>query len=337
MSDLEIENLHRAAALNRQTSYADRSMGPQGDIGTYIQGWTNMGVPQDYVSVALDRLEEDGWLEFQKYLAQSPNTLKVGDRIELKRFVTRKRFEELPRRVHAGMRGERGTITEVDEDREYVVATMDEPPHPKHERTDNEIVWTVLNGTMQQLPDDVSRDNEIRDFFVSRGLAPESADTLTAIKQYYTPAERAEFLDWFVDEYEGEVGELFSPEENNDEPISLYLDIGTWSSPTIVYDIESESLALISLDDWLEYWTSKHTIYLDNMDRDDDSVSVSLHGPGAHEAAEWEQSIEGSNWEAPEDMPNYAYAMISDHPGLEDDLIRDGWVVDTREYVSPDE
>jgi hypothetical protein len=74
-------------------------------------------------------------------------------------------------------------------------------------------------------------------------------------------------------------------------------------------------------------------IKLDNMDRDDGSVLVTCEDK---DAAENDQSIEGSHWECPRDM-DCAYAVISDRPGLVEALEKQGYDVDASEYCEPDE
>ncbi len=72
-------------------------------------------------------------------------------------------------------------------------------------------------------------------------------------------------------------------------------------------------------------------ITLDNMDKDDGSVTVYCDD---QEAALHDQTIEGSRWEAPGDM-NVAYACIMDRIDLLEVLKAEGYEVDDSEYVSP--
>lgn len=67
-------------------------------------------------------------------------------------------------------------------------------------------------------------------------------------------------------------------------------------------------------------------IKLDNMDKEDGSVLVIAED--ADEARE-DQSIEGSHWECDGD---FAYAIISDRPGLVAALEKEGYEVDTDEF-----
>lgn len=77
-------------------------------------------------------------------------------------------------------------------------------------------------------------------------------------------------------------------------------------------------------------------IKLDNLDHDDGECLVTCNGPGATRwAKEEHQSIAGSRWES--DGPDFAYAIVSDHPGLEAELEKEGYDdIDTDEYCPPD-
>lgn len=74
-------------------------------------------------------------------------------------------------------------------------------------------------------------------------------------------------------------------------------------------------------------------IQLSQSDDDDGTVTVYCDDPCA---AEHDQSIEGSSWEAPRDM-DIAYATISDRIGLVVDLESQGYRVDASEYCEPGE
>jgi hypothetical protein len=78
-------------------------------------------------------------------------------------------------------------------------------------------------------------------------------------------------------------------------------------------------------------------IKLDNLGSDDDTVMVTCSGPGALRwAKEEDQSIAGSMWEGA-DGADGAYAIISDHPDLLEQLEKDGYDdIDTDEYCPPD-
>ena len=74
-------------------------------------------------------------------------------------------------------------------------------------------------------------------------------------------------------------------------------------------------------------------IKLDNLDRDDGSVLVTMSCPNAGQIARDRQSIGDSRWEAPRDDPDFAYAVISDAPDLVAQLERDRYDVKTDEYA----
>lgn len=72
-------------------------------------------------------------------------------------------------------------------------------------------------------------------------------------------------------------------------------------------------------------------IKLDNLDHDDGMVTVYCED---RQAAIHDQSINGSNWEAPEDL-TAAYAVIGDDPDLVDQLEGEGYEVDASDYCPP--
>lgn len=75
-------------------------------------------------------------------------------------------------------------------------------------------------------------------------------------------------------------------------------------------------------------------VSLDNMDQDEDSVVAMVQGPGASAWAKDDQSIAGSRWES--DGPDFAYAILSDHPGLLDELKSEGYELDLDSYSPPE-
>jgi len=78
-------------------------------------------------------------------------------------------------------------------------------------------------------------------------------------------------------------------------------------------------------------------VKLASLDGDDGGVLATVQGWGAHAWARWDQSIGGSHWETPRDMPRLAYAMPSDDPTLIDDLRAEGYKLDLSEYAPPGE
>lgn len=66
-----------------------------------------------------------------------------------------------------------------------------------------------------------------------------------------------------------------------------------------------------------------------------DVVLAEVSGPGAHAWADSDQSIGGSSWETPSDMPDMAYAMPCNHAGLVAELRKEGYRLDLSEYSEP--
>lgn len=81
----------------------------------------------------------------------------------------------------------------------------------------------------------------------------------------------------------------------------------------------------------------RFTVKLSNVDGDDVGVLATVRGWGAHEWARWDQTIAGSRWETPRDMPGFAYAMPCNDPGLADELNAEGYDIDLSEYSPHDE
>lgn len=73
-------------------------------------------------------------------------------------------------------------------------------------------------------------------------------------------------------------------------------------------------------------------ISLDNLGRTDGNVLIICED---QDVKELQQSVGGSNWEAPNDM-NIAYAVVTDAPGLVKDLESEGYQLDTSEYWQPE-
>jgi len=74
-------------------------------------------------------------------------------------------------------------------------------------------------------------------------------------------------------------------------------------------------------------------IKLDDMDRDDGSVLVTMACRDAGRIVKDRQSIQGSLWEAAREDPDFAYAVISDAPDLVSQLESEGYDVKTDEYT----
>jgi len=79
------------------------------------------------------------------------------------------------------------------------------------------------------------------------------------------------------------------------------------------------------------------TVKLSNLDGDDGCVLAEVSGWGAHPWARWDQTITGSRWETPHDMPGVAYAMPCNDPGLVGELNAEGYDLALSEYSPPDE
>lgn len=70
--------------------------------------------------------------------------------------------------------------------------------------------------------------------------------------------------------------------------------------------------------------------------RDDGlSVLATVRGWGAHAWAKHDQTIAGDRWEAPRDLPGFAYALLCNVPGLIDELRGEGYRLDLSEYDDP--
>lgn len=73
-------------------------------------------------------------------------------------------------------------------------------------------------------------------------------------------------------------------------------------------------------------------IKLDNMDDGDGMVLITCSDRAG---AQHDRSIAGSKWEVPADM-DIAYAIVTDHKGLVEELEKDGYEVDDSIYCPPD-
>lgn len=63
------------------------------------------------------------------------------------------------------------------------------------------------------------------------------------------------------------------------------------------------------------------------------SVMVDVTAPFAAEWADWDGYIDGSSWDTPQDMPDYAYTILMDRPTLVEELRDEGYVLDLSEYT----
>ena len=73
-------------------------------------------------------------------------------------------------------------------------------------------------------------------------------------------------------------------------------------------------------------------IKLDNLDDREGCVMIEAE---SKILAVHDQSISGANWEAPDDL-DIAYAMPMDHPGLLEELKKEGYEINEDEYSPPD-
>jgi hypothetical protein len=73
-------------------------------------------------------------------------------------------------------------------------------------------------------------------------------------------------------------------------------------------------------------------IKLDNLDDREGCVMIEAE---SKILAIHDQSISGSRWEAPDDL-DIAYAMPMDHPGLLEELKKEGYEINDDEYSPPD-
>jgi len=81
--------------------------------------------------------------------------------------------------------------------------------------------------------------------------------------------------------------------------------------------------------------TDKPRIELDNLDREDESVLVTMACPDARKIGREMQGPSDARWETSRDDPNFAYAVVSDRPDLVQVLIGEGYIVETADYVAP--
>jgi hypothetical protein len=64
----------------------------------------------------------------------------------------------------------------------------------------------------------------------------------------------------------------------------------------------------------------------------DPCAIAEVSGPFAQEWADWDGHIGGSSWDTPSDMPDFAYAMPCDYPGLVEALRAEGYELDLSNY-----
>ena len=88
---------------------------------------------------------------------------------------------------------------------------------------------------------------------------------------------------------------------------------------------------------WLDhYGLEPFTVYLDNLDDREGAVMAEVHGQGALRWAKEDQSIAGASWEGA-DGDDFAYAMPTDHPGLVEELEKEGYRLNLDAYSPPEE
>ena len=75
-------------------------------------------------------------------------------------------------------------------------------------------------------------------------------------------------------------------------------------------------------------------VKLENCD-EPGQVLATVCGPGARAWALDDQTIDGSSWEVA--GPGFAYAILSDRPGLEASLESEGYDLDAGEYCEGDD
>lgn len=66
-----------------------------------------------------------------------------------------------------------------------------------------------------------------------------------------------------------------------------------------------------------------------------ETVTVYLEGRLAHGLAAMDQTIHGSRWEAPSDMPTVAYACLSNEPDLPRTLEAEGYTITESNWEPP--
>lgn len=64
-------------------------------------------------------------------------------------------------------------------------------------------------------------------------------------------------------------------------------------------------------------------------------VVATVDAPFADVWADWNQSIDGSSWETPSDMPHMAYTTLFNRLGLVEDLRNEGFALDLSNYEAP--
>lgn len=81
------------------------------------------------------------------------------------------------------------------------------------------------------------------------------------------------------------------------------------------------------------------TVRLDNLAGESGIVMVDVSGLGVKAWAKEDQSISGSLWEIADDDLEYAYAyaIVDDHPGLVDELEKEGYKLNLDDYSPPSE
>jgi hypothetical protein len=83
---------------------------------------------------------------------------------------------------------------------------------------------------------------------------------------------------------------------------------------------------------WYLIEKAPFNIRLDNLDDEEGGVMIDCE---SQILATHDQSVAGSHWECPSDM-DIAYACAGDHPGLVEELTKEGYIVNDDNYWPPD-
>lgn len=95
-----------------------------------------------------------------------------------------------------------------------------------------------------------------------------------------------------------------------------------------------ENTEHLSADEILQFLITKANFYI-KLDNTIDRGGCVLVEASSRILAEHDQTIAGSRWEFPRDM-DIAYAMPGDHPGLLEELTKEGYIIDDSEYSPPE-
>lgn len=102
-------------------------------------------------------------------------------------------------------------------------------------------------------------------------------------------------------------------------------------------DEERSEVVLVWREHFELDWPEEcRTVYLYNMNDDPTQVMCQVKQTYAADWADDDQTIDGSSWETPPDMPGFAYTIIMDRQGLAEELESQGYVLDQSEYSECD-